>query len=282
MPNYAEAVLVADVVSGEVASISSFDKPSIRGLKQWMMRNYRFRTIGKPEFSVIGGSSEAAKKYFRDYITYKFDRNDFDGGILGHSGMVYVGIHDKNLRRYVGDIDNVLPLHIAQGIACEMTCAQSAYAEYDDTSFHYSEIRALYRQAKDTYGLSMAEVNNFVWGEFQHTITNYKFLNKSPIKFDAALENLMSEDDSDLDDDFDLDFDDDEEINQPELQEGMLKELKKMEIAASNLLELWQRASIELNDEFSEDYPFDKSFDDMAEAITNWSVTQSLKIKEVK
>jgi hypothetical protein len=90
--------------------------------------------------------------------------------------MIIVGVSSKKLEDFCYKMNDIRPLHIVQELKCVM--GNIKYAKR-----HKESIRNLCKKRLDLYfeawmffGLNMTQVNDFLWDEYMHEITDYKFL----------------------------------------------------------------------------------------------------------
>jgi hypothetical protein len=163
---------VAEMQSGEVISISTINKDSIKALKQHialMIETYDWDC----KFKVLDdmkGTDPQVNKWFADYIKYKIHKEH-------QNDMLVVGVYNKRLEQKCYEHNSIRPLHIAQGLMCTIENWRTAVRD-DDEDFLWDvkeEKISLYNEARKTYGMSMTEINSLAWGEYHIEIqANHK------------------------------------------------------------------------------------------------------------
>jgi hypothetical protein len=90
--------------------------------------------------------------------------------------MEIVGVFNNRLKNYCYGVDNIRPLHIAQSLASSMHNLNYAHEnnDYEFMVLCQKEMKDLYREAREKYGLSISQINWFAWYEFMSDITNFK------------------------------------------------------------------------------------------------------------
>lgn len=165
-------VMIADMNGGECASISEINSESIKCLKQWISRVIRYsrETV---DFEVINTDEGKIKQYFEDYIKYHIKKeHDYN------TKMIVVGVQNINLVEVCLLNDDIRPLHICQSISCNISNFKTAIREGNKEwqKELLKEKHELYIEAFRDFNLNMSEVNQLMWGEYYHEITDHKFV----------------------------------------------------------------------------------------------------------
>jgi hypothetical protein len=154
-------VMLADKITGEVVSVDKVTKSSVKALKRWASHLVTY--CPEAEFEVLEGS-ENSRKYFEDFFKTLTMPNKGRG-----TEMIVVGVKTKILENFCYEVDNIRPLHLAQSLAYNISNVRSFKRDNEHGLVHKSleARRDMYKEAWEMYGLTMSQLNQFAWLEYE-------------------------------------------------------------------------------------------------------------------
>jgi hypothetical protein len=160
-------ILLANRGNGEVAGIQKINMSGIKGLKRWISVHKKFEDT---DIVVFDSSTVEVAEYFERYIK-KISRF-----------KKFVGIFSPRLRELCYEENDVRPLHIAQALSCNFTNYKTALRRNEKgwAKQLIAERLELYKEADQDFGLSMSVMNQYLWEEYKHDLTGFKFLKLQP------------------------------------------------------------------------------------------------------
>ena len=160
---------IADFNSGEVFEIKEINSRTIGALKKVLSQHVR-NSVRENDWRVLKGDPKVAD-YIEDYLNRIFSKDE-------NEVERFVGINFKPLKEICEDWNTIEPLHICQGLSANILNTRYAINEGDKDWLEELQLqrREFYEKAWNFYGLNVTNLNFYLWGEYHHNITDYRFL----------------------------------------------------------------------------------------------------------